>query len=412
MERLQKVIRNAAEGQPATLLLLDVDNLKSVNDCLGHSGGDRLLLATAQVCRSALRATDMMARLGGDEFAIILENSAVEAASEVSERLRRSAREITIQFGDRGYPLSFSIGIIPIDGALPAEGTIALADSALYAAKAGGKDRSVLRTEDGHAGLVVNPWRSGSKLREAIAGGRLHLAFQPIVSMATGQVDHLEALLRLRSDDGTEVPAGEVISAAERLGLAPVVDRWVLDTTLDILRQHPALSLAVNLSGQSLGDQEFTEYLEQQMTEHSELAPRLAFEITETSALVDKAGVGARVHRLKARGCRFALDDFGIGFSSFEYLKHLPIDYVKLDGSFVKDIATESQGRLLVQAMVAGAKVLGLKVVAEWVEDDKSAEVLRQLGVEYGQGYFWGRPSANPGGLGHWDPPASARRPT
>jgi EAL domain-containing protein (putative c-di-GMP-specific phosphodiesterase class I) len=240
----------------------------------------------------------------------------------------------------------------------------------------------------------VSDW--ATRVREALREDRLLLYIQPIVRLSDSVVQHYEVLLRLRDEAGQVVPPGAFLPSAERFGLMPAIDRQVVRQALALLREQPDLRLFVNLSGASLADELLLDEIEARVVAASLAPERLAFEITETVAMDSPTRARHWMRRLRQAGCHFALDDFGIGFSSFAYLQQLPADYVKIDGSFVRDLDSNATNRALVQAITAVAHALGKETIAEWVENESTATILRDLGVEHGQGYLWGRPEPAP----------------
>jgi len=391
---LQRVVERARRGRPGAVLLLDLDNFKIVNDTQGHPAGDQLLVTLAELLHTALRPEDLLARLGGDEFAVIMDDTGPEAARQIAERIRRVVSDFRFQFNDQTFEIGASIGVAPVDGEQTAEKVVSLADAALYLAKERGKNQVVLYTASNSADapLLMEASRWAVRIKDALRCDGLELEFQPIQRLMGGRLHAYEVLVRMRHADGRLIAPGAFISAAERFGLMPQLDRWVLTRALRTLQQHPSLALFVNLSGHSLADEGLLTFIDQQLRESPNVAARLTLEITETVAISDLANTGRWIRRLKEVGCSFALDDFGVGFSSFSYLNTVPADYVKIDGSFVRDLNTSSTNLAVVRAVMAVAHAMGKKVIAEGVEDARVADCLRELGVEYGQGFALGKP--------------------
>ncbi len=391
-ESLERVVARARRGTPGTLLLLDLDHFKVVNDTLGHAAGDSVLIELARLLGTLRRPGDEIARLGGDEFVLVLEGIPAEAGRMVAERLRRAVHEHRFEVGGRRFDLGVSIGVVPIDGRLNAAALLALADSALYSAKERGRNRVVLVD----ASVTPTPLSEASvwasRVKDALRDRRFVLAYQPILRLETGRTAHYEALLRLRDDDGAIVGPGSFLPAAEQFGLLPQVDTWVVDEVLSLLKVRTDLEVFVNLSGASLGEESHLLAIEERIRESGIGRGRLAFEVTETTAVRDMIAAREWMRRLRDLGCRFALDDFGIGFSSFSYLQSLPADYVKIDGSFIRDLDTNLANQALVKAIDTVAHTLGKETIAEQVENLGSVAVLRALGVEFGQGYALGEP--------------------
>lgn len=393
-ESLARTVSRARRGAPSSLLFLDLDNFKIVNDALGHPAGDRVLVELARLIVALVRPGDEVARFGGDEFAVLLEGVELEGARLTAERLRRSVDEHRFYVGDRAFDLGVSVGVVPVDGSTDASSLMALADTALYTAKERGRNRvMVIGSTAGGVSPLSEASRWASRIKEALREDRFVLHYQPIVHLASRRAAHFEALIRLREGPDDLITPDVFLPAAERFGLMPSIDRWVVDRVIDLLVKSPAVEVFVNLSGTSLGHESLLSHIEERVTAAGLPAGRLAFEITETAAVKDIVVAREWMRRLKERGCRFALDDFGIGFSSFAYLQSLPADYVKIDGSFIRGVDTDPAARALVRAIDTVAHTLGKETIAECVENLASVGTLAELGVEYGQGYALGRPS-------------------
>jgi len=394
-ESLKKAVAKARRGKESALLLIDIDNFKLVNDTKGHAAGDDLLIIIASFIKRHLRESDSLARLGGDEFGVLLEEVTVDEARLVAEKLRQITEEnnfCLLQYGC--FNLSLSIGFVLIDGALNSQELLSLADTALYAAKEKGRNRVVLLDQNEEATIKLEAINQLiTQIKNALKEDKFVLHFQPVVRVDNGKTAHYEALVRLKGEAGQLILPQAFIPTAERFGLMPQIDRWVVGASLDVLRQNPGLDLFVNISGISLNDKSLLENIEELITTSGLEPSRIGFEITETAAVKDMLLAQQWIERLKKLGCRFALDDFGIGFSSFSYLRMLPVDYLKIDGSFIRNIDKEPSHRALVEAMSAVARSLGKKTVAEYVENGNVLEILHELKIDYAQGYFLGRPN-------------------
>lgn len=395
-ENLGRVVAKAGRGENSALLLIDLDNFKMVNDTLGHAAGDELLISLTKILKNNLREGDLLARLGGDEFAVLLEGTTVDEAWIVAEKLRRVVEEceLCLIMYRSCFNLSISIGFVMVDGTLDSQKVLSLVDTALYAAKEDGRNRVVfLQTGEDTTNKFSETNKLVGLIKNALKENRFVLFFQPVISVPDGKISHHEALIRLLDTDGEMIYPGKFIPVAERFGLMPQIDYWVVRSSLKALRKNPYLKLFVNLSGVSLGDEDLLEFIETNIRESRIDPSRIGFEITETAAVRDILRAERWIHRLKGIGCRFALDDFGIGFSSFTYLRVLPVDYLKIDGSYIRNLDTDSTHLALVQAMNAVAHTLGKKTVAEFVENEKILKILQELKIDCGQGYFLGEPS-------------------
>jgi diguanylate cyclase (GGDEF)-like protein/PAS domain S-box-containing protein len=391
---IDRMIARARRGSPVTLLLLDLDNFKVVNDTVGHASGDQLLVELAGMLARDLRTGDEIARLGGDEFVILLEGIPVEVGRLTAERLRRTVDEHRFEVAGRVFELGISIGVVPVDGLSDAAAVLSMADSALYSAKERGRNRVVVFDSGRwrrNASAEAGDW--ASRIKRGLREGRFVLHYQPIILVSTAQPVFHEALLRFRDEAGAVVLPAKFLGSAERFGLMPQIDRWVIDQALAKLASEPTGSIFVNLSGTSLGQENLLDEIEDRI-QGCGLAPgRMSFEITETTAVRDIVAAREWMRRLNRLGCRFALDDFGTGFSSFTYLKSLPADFVKIDGSFIRDLEVNARNRALVKAIDTVAHTLGKETIAESVETLGTIPILRELGVEYAQGYALGRPA-------------------
>lgn len=395
---LQSVALQAMQGTESALLLIGLDNFKLTNDILGHLAGDEILINFVKLLQRKLRPEDFIARFAGDEFAIVLQNVSIQQARQLAEDLRAAIEkeEICIISNRNCLSLTISVGGIGVDGTLDTQKLLSNADIALHKAKEKGRNRVVM-VEAGADSVsdlsrineIINQIRAG--LRE----DRFVLFFQPVVD-GKGYITHHEVLLRLQDEQGQLISPAAFIPLAEQFGLMPQIDRWVVRQSIQYLQCVPDLHLFVNLSGESLGDEQLLRFIEEEIATSKVEASRIGFEITETSAVKDFVRAERWVSRLRELGCAFALDDFGIGFSSFNYLRLLPVDYIKLDGSYVRNIDHDATQLALVQAIHTVAQSLGKKTIAEFVENEKILQVLLELGVQYVQGYYLGKPSPEP----------------
>ena len=398
---LNDAVADAERDRVSTLMYLDLDQFKIVNDTLGHGSGDRLLVTLADLLRSALREEDMLARLGGDEFAALLPGLDVPEATQVAERLRRVVDDYRFVENGQGFALGISVGLTAITGSGSASELLGQADIACYTAKSEGRNRvAVYEPEAATLALLSGDGKWTVELKDALHDDRLRLVFQPLIRVSSGRIDHYETLIRLVDRDGSLIGPAAFIPAAERSGLIRDIDHWVLNAALDQIREQQAhgnpIRLAVNLSGITLSSSESAEFIRRAIETKGVDPTALIFEITETALMTNLTRVRTTVETLRGIGCRFALDDFGSGFSSFTYLAQLPVDSVKIDGSFVRDLTTNPVNQAIVRAIANVTHSVGKQSVAEWVEDAETLALLRRLHVDLAQGYFIGYPSPLP----------------
>ena len=382
------------------LLYIDLDQFKLVNDLSGHMAGDQLLVQLAQAMRGLVREQDLLARLGGDEFGMLAFGLDPAHASQLAEQVRACIERSTFVWHGRSYTVSASIGLVWIDGSgCTLKDVLAWADSACYQAKEDGRNRVHVYRDDADSTRRLSEMEWASRLRQALEQDRLLLDYQEIVPLAPGAmpVKRVELLLRMRADDGSVVAPGVFLVAAERYGLMPAVDRWVIRSALANFAQlHPCgdelQSCAINLSGASLEDEGMADFILDAIARHHVQPQRVCLEITETVAVRDLLRAARMIERLRGVGCRIALDDFGAGMASFGYLKNLPVDVIKIDGSFVRDLGRDPMSRIIIEAVARIGHQRGARVVAEWVDDLATLDVLRELGVDSAQGYALHRP--------------------
>lgn len=381
------------------LFFIDLDNFKYINDFSGHGMGDKVLVAVANMLTDVLSAKVLCARFGGDEFAFYLPRVSTEMAEIIGNRVLRALRGLQLGGERELHNVSGSLGIVayPQHG-LTIEQLLAKADLAMFQAKQKGKNCFAVyqskRSELGGEHRAY--WHN--LVRRADEEERLSIVFQPLRHCASGRNSHYEVLLRYRDDDGQLISAYPLILAAEESGQISRIDLWVVRQALTALRafrlRDPEITLAVNLSARSFSDDWLIRQLEQELSRAGELASGLVFEITETAALSNLQLARRVIEQLRLHGCRFALDDFGVGFSSFHSLKELPIDFIKIDGSFIKDLLHKPADRVFIRALVEIADHFGYRTVAEYVETEAQYELLKALGIDYCQGYHIGRPES------------------
>ena len=402
-ERLGHLLAVAkAQGVRHALLYLDLDQFKIINDICGHTAGDQLLRQISALLGKEVRKTDILARLGGDELGVLLQYCPQDEAEQIADKLLKLVNEFRFAWKERIFTISVSIGLVPFGSeAESAANILSAADDACYAAKDKGRNRVLLYQADD---VELNQRRSQmhwvTDLKRALAEDSFVLFAQSIVSL-DGDISapvQQEVLLRLRSVDGVLVPPGAFLPAAERYGLMPEIDQFVVHKTLGWLarnKEHPRLATSynINISGQSLSDARFSEFVMSEI-ERSGVAPeKIRFEITETAAAATLDSAMRVIQALKDKGIRFLLDDFGSGWSSFVYLKNLPVDFLKIDGSLVRDMADDVLDEAMVRAINEIGHVMGIATIAEFVESDAVLKRAIALGIDYAQGYAIARPA-------------------
>ena len=382
---LERVVAKAKSGKNSVLLIIDIDNFSMVNETHGYTVGDQYLIQVADVLKNNLRVEDLIARLGGDEFAVLLDGKEEKEARIVADKLHKC-----IDAMDFNFPLTVTIGLVNIDGSnIDIQQILSLASSGLDTAKKGGKDRVVHIPTIGVDLSETN--QILAILKAALKEDGFTLRFQPVVDIKSGKTIHHEVLLRLL-DNEVLVGPGKFIPLAEKFGLMSQIDHWVVQASLKVLQERPDLKLFVNLSGISLSAENLLYTIEKDIQSSGINPSRLGFEVTETAVVTNMELAVHWIQRLKQHGCRFALDDFGIGFSSFSYLRILPVDFIKIDGFFIRNLDKDPDQRIMVQTISFAAHALGKKTIAEFVTNKKIAEILHELDIDYGQGYYLGEP--------------------
>ncbi|WP_460116819.1 EAL domain-containing protein [Pseudomonas sp. H2_A12] len=404
--RLEQVLHPAGgqQGGRHALMFLDLDQFKLVNDTCGHAAGDELLRHICALLQSDLREGDTLARLGGDEFGILLENCPASAAEKIAESLRHTVQNLHFVWKGRPFMTTVSIGLVHLSSQTPTtlETSLRAADMACYMAKEKGRNRvQVYHADDSELSLRFGEMAWVQRLHMALEENRFCLYAQEISPLGATDAGngHIEILLRLHDEAGRIILPDSFIPAAERYGLMTSLDRWVVENVFKIIARcmlerpaRPMAICAINLSGITIGDDEFLGFLREKFETYRIPPEMICFEITETSAIANLGSAIRFINELKALGCHFSLDDFCAGMSSFAYLKHLPVDFLKIDGSFVKDMLDDPINRAMVEVINHIGHVMGKRTIAEFVETPQIEKALLEIGVDYAQGYLIERP--------------------
>ena len=399
--RLEHLLQNAKEEQTQHIIMyMDLDQFKILNDTVGHAAGDALLSQIANIMKGFVRAqSDMIARLGGDEFGILMENCELSRAVAVANTLREAIQNYRFKWQSEVFTIGISIGIAQITShAQSAAELLSAADTACFAAKSKGRNQvHVYHADDRDTVVQKHEMKWALAIPEAIRNGQFQLYFQPIKNIRNQSLHHGEILLRLQDANKKIIFPDMFIPAAERYDLMPSVDRWVVTNTLNWIQSHqaqlhPAQEFSINLSGRSILDGNFLDYLLNQLDQLQINAKQVCFEITETAAVGKFSDAISFISILRDKGYRFALDDFGSGMCSLKYLRNLPVDYLKIDGSFVKDIEHDMISRSIVESVHHLAHAMGILTVAEYVENQAIFDILKEIGVDFAQGYHIAKP--------------------
>ncbi|HEY0336770.1 MAG TPA: EAL domain-containing protein, partial [Burkholderiales bacterium] len=407
--RLTELIDPArGQGRDHALLFMDLDNFKAVNDTCGHTAGDELLRQLTSLMLSRMRGSDTLARLGGDEFGALLESCPFDQALRIANAMRETVREFRFVWEGKTFNVGVSIGLVPINaesGNL--NRVLSLADACCYEAKNKGRDRvQVYRPDAADAGSKENDLQVVSQISQAFELGRFRLYRQPIVPLADpGKPANYEVLARMVDKNGNVVPPSGFLLAAERYNLLTSIERWVISSSIEYLHAQWSSGAiahdpskrgyhAVNLSGASINDKSVPEFLRNLLRRYPLPPGLLCFEITETTAISNLGAAAELVREFKAMGCRFALDDFGTGMSSFAYLKHLPVDVLKIAGVFIRDMGTDPIDYEIVDAINRIGHILGMQTVAEEVDNAETLAKVKAIKIDFAQGYFIAEPEA------------------
>lgn len=387
------------DGRPGALLFIDLDQFKYINDSYGHHTGDEYLRQVTQHLRAPLASAHVLGRLGGDEFGVILPDTDAPTAEAFCQSLLATlnAQEFIHQGQNTPFPASIGVAYFPLHGVHTSE-LLANADTAMYEAKAQGRNTWCVFEGGGDLARMREKIHWEDRIRSSLRDHRFTLVFQPIVDLRTGRVVHYESLLRMIGEQGETIGPNAFIAVAERFGLIREIDRWVVETAIATqgasrLRGAP-VSLTINLSARHFGGPDMLELIRDATQRHRADPGSIVFEVTETAAVENFSSARDFIQALRSAGYRFALDDFGAGFSSFHYLKNLTVDYVKIDGSFVRHLGTDRADRIFVKAIADLAIGLGIRPIAEFVENRTAVEHLLELGIPLGQGMYFGAPAS------------------
>ncbi len=394
-QTVEATIRRNRQGG---FLLVGLDKLNIVADVYGDETADTIVLAVAQRIEQCLRVGDIVGRVGFDRFAVILSDCSEQQVTAIADRFLATIRDTAVTTSNGPMYVTASIGatVFPTCAKNVRE-VVGQADNALRSARRLGCDCYLEFRDIPNHRIPERPdLIIAEQVKQALRDDRLVLAYQPIVSAHNGTPEFYEGLVRMLDEDGQPIPAGVFVPIVEQMGLMRLVDRKVLDVGITVLKENPEISLSINVSGMTAVDPVWLHQLHEHLEARPDVAPRLILEITETVALDDIADSSRFVRSLNEFGCRVALDDFGAGYTSFRHLRGLNVDLVKIDGSFVRDLPTNQDNQLFVRTLINLAKGIGLKTVAEWVENEAEAELLRGEKVDYLQGWHYGKPTIEP----------------
>ncbi len=381
------------------LCYIDLDQFKIVNDTCGHMAGDELLRQLSVQLSDSIREGDTLARLGGDEFGVLLEHCHLKQAQHIAEKILKQVKAFRFVWEDKSFDLGASIGVVDItENSASLNNILTAADMACYIAKESGRNRvHIYEPSDEAMQSHQGQMHWVSRIKEALEDHHFVLYQQPVVALNPDYTNkHCELLIRMQDKQGQIISPNAFIPAAERYNLMMQVDRWVIHQAFTLLsenKQHAGARLAaINLSGNSLSDDGLLEYIVSASEQHGIDLHEICFEITETAAIGNLVKALKFMKELNERGCKFALDDFGSGLSSFAYLKNLPVDYLKIDGSFVREVARNMTDLAMVEAITRLGHVMDMQIIAEWVEDEQTLQKLKDIGVDFVQGYYLGKP--------------------
>lgn len=401
MTELERVVENVRRGSHRryALLYIDLDNFKYVNDTLGHIAGDRVLVEVTEMLSQRNRKSDLLVRLGGDEFAILIYDAEEEHVVQAANAHRKLLADYIFKYEGNVVQVGCSIGVTLFgDRPTSKEDLLVQADIACHVAKRSGRNRVHVFESNDQKNMATMSEDMGwaTRIKNAIEKDQFSLAVQPIMELESGEILRQEVLLRLRDDEGGLILPAGFLSSAERFGLMRAIDKWVVSKSIECLglqlRKNPKLHFSINLSAESVGDQKILDIITSSLIRHEVPPTAVTFEITETVAIANLDAAVEFLKQLRELGCQTALDDFGVGYSSFAYLKDLPVDYVKIDGSFVRDVHRDKLQLAMVRSMNEIAHAMGKYTIAEFVHNEECMKVLKDIKVDYIQGYHVGGP--------------------
>ena len=402
VKALEKTLSHGIKtNQTISLLHIDIDQFKVINDLEGHQIGDQLLVNIANQLRDFSDEDKIIARTSSDEYSILIQNSTTEGALSFAEKIRHEMKAFVFEIDDRVYNIGISIGLATVTAnhEITASEMLARADQACFIAKKHGRNMiHQYNNQDQEIHQLRDEAYWTPKIKDALVNSRFCLMFQPVINLKTNLVEHYEALIRMRDENNELISPAIFIPVAERIGMIHDIDNWVIKQAINALQQLPEgksyVSLNINLSSHAFHDPELLQRIKDALSESQVDGSRITFEITETAAIANYEQTREMIIKLRELGCSFALDDFGVGFNSFSYLKQFPVDYLKIDGSFITNLIHDEIDQTLVKSMVEISKTLGKKTVAEFVESEEILKMVKSYGIDYAQGYYIGKPGS------------------
>jgi len=393
------VLRARKNGQLSALLYIDLDHFKVINDAEGHVAGDRLLVEVANILRHEIGSSGLLVRISSDEYSVLLDNVMEAKALAIAEHVRSVMDQFRFTTNNYSYHIGASIGVTMVTPGdlVSASEVLARADQACYVAKTHGRNLvHLFNREDTEMLTLRSAIHWVPLIRDALANDKFRLVFQPVLDIGEKRITHYETLIRMAGDGGTLIPPNDFIPVAEKMGLIHDIDLWVVNRAIDVVHGLPekykTTAFSINLSSHAFKDSALLLLLKEKLGTTGINPDRIIFEITETIAIASFSQTREMIMDIRRLGYRFALDDFGSGFSSFNYIKEFPVDYLKIDGTFITNLVNDPVDQTLVKSMIEIAKTLDKKIIAEFVEDRQVLELLAQYGVDYAQGYFIGKP--------------------